>query len=116
MRLAIATDHRGQALKAALVAHLRGAGHEVADLGSHAEAAVDYPDYAFALAERVAAGDCERGVLICGTGIGMAIAANKVAGVRAALVYDEDAARLSREHNDANVIVLPGNWLMSPSL
>lgn len=111
MRLAIATDHRGVALKAALAAWLREGGHSVEDLGSDGEAAVDYPDYALALAERVAAGAVERGVLICGTGIGMSIAANKVAGARAALVYDEASARLSREHNDANILVLPGNWL-----
>jgi ribose 5-phosphate isomerase B len=114
VRLAIATDHRGVALKDALAAWLRGEGHAVADLGTQDETAVDYPDFAFALAARVAAGEAERGVLICGTGIGMSIAANKVAGARAALVYDEASARLSREHNDANILVLPGNWLDAP--
>ncbi len=114
MRLAIATDHRGVALKNALADWLRGEGHAVADLGTQDEAAVDYPDYALDLAERVAAGEAERGILICGTGIGMSIAANKVAGARAALVYDEASARLSREHNDANILVLPGNWLDAP--
>ena len=114
MRLAIATDHRGVALKDALAAWLRGEGHAVADLGTQGETAVDYPDYALALAARVAAGEAERGILICGTGIGMSIAANKVAGARAALVYDEESARLSREHNDANILVLPGNWLDAP--
>ena len=110
MRLFIATDHRGVALKNALVEWLRAEGHDVEDLGCHAEEAVDYPDYAIDLAERVVAGGA-RGVLICGTGIGMSIAANKVAGARAALVYDEEAVLLSRRHNDANILVLPGNWL-----
>ncbi len=111
MKLALATDHRGVALKDALVSRLRQEGHEVLDLGSRGEEAVDYPDFAFDLATRVVAAEVERGILICGTGIGMSIAANKVAGARAALVYDEDSARLSREHNDANILVLPGNWL-----
>ncbi len=111
MKLALATDHRGVALKDALVSRLRQEGHEVLDLGSRGEEAVDYPDFAFDLATRVAASEVERGILICGTGIGMSIAANKVVGARAALVYDEDSVRLSREHNDANILVLPGNWL-----
>ncbi len=111
MKLALATDHRGVALKDALVSRLRQEGHEVLDLGSRGEEAVDYPDFALDLATRVAAAEVERGILICGTGIGMSIAANKVAGARAALVYDEDSVRLSREHNDANILVLPGNWL-----
>ena len=111
MRLAIATDHRGVALKNTLAEWLAGEGHDVTDLGSHDAEAVDYPDYAIALAERVGSGELERGILVCGTGIGMSIAANKVAGARAALVYDEAAVRLSREHNDANILVLPGNWL-----
>ena len=72
---------------------------------------MDYPDFAIPLAEMVARGEVERGVLICGTGIGMSIAANKVPGAMAALVYDEASLRLSREHNDANILVLPGNWL-----
>jgi len=111
VRLAVATDHRGLTLKQEIVRHLREAGHEVEDLGSHDEGMVDYPAYAFAVAEKVVRGEVERGVLICGTGIGMSIAANKVPGALAALVYDEDSARLSREHNDARILVLPGNWL-----
>jgi RpiB/LacA/LacB family sugar-phosphate isomerase len=111
MKLALATDHRGVALKDALVSRLRQDGHEVLDLGSRGEESVDYPDFALDLASRVTAGEVERGILICGTGIGMSIAANKVPGARAALVYDEESARLSREHNDANILVLPGNWL-----
>ncbi|MCP4546187.1 MAG: ribose 5-phosphate isomerase B [bacterium] len=111
MQLAIATDHRGLKLKAALRDRLRAAGHDVLDLGSHDESPADYPDYAFAVARKVVAGEVERGILICGTGIGMSIAANKVQGARAALVQDVDAVRLSREHNDANILVLPGNRL-----
>jgi len=111
MRIAVGTDHRGYALKLQLVRHLCEQGHEVLDMGADSEAPSDYPLFAFSVGEKVAAGLAERGVLICGTGIGMSIAANKVDGVRAALVYDEDALRLSREHNDANVLVLPGNRL-----
>lgn len=111
MRLALGTDHRGYALKEHLAGYLREAGHEVLDMGIDSEESADYPLFAFSVGEKVAAGVADRGILICGTGIGMSIAANKVEGVRAALVYDEDAARLSREHNDANVLVLPGNWL-----
>ena len=108
MRLAFATDHHGVALKQALQAHAEAAGHVVLDLGSNSGEPVDYPDYAFELAEKVCGGEADRGVLICGSGIGMSIAANKVAGARAALVYDAETARLSREHNDANILVLPG--------
>ena len=111
MRIALGTDHRGVALKDALAAFLAERGHEVLDLGADGDQSVDYPGYAFAVAEKVASGEAERGLLICGTGIGMSMAANKVPGVRAALVYDEDSLRLSREHNDANIQVLPGNWL-----
>ena len=111
MHLAVATDHRGIALKEEIVRWLEAAGHEVRDFGCHGGAAVDYPAYAVAVAQCVAAGEAERGVLICGTGIGMSIAANKVKGALAALVYDEDSLRLSRQHNNANILVLPGNWL-----
>ncbi len=111
MRIALGTDHRGYALKELLARHLREEGHEVLDLGTSGEEPADYPLYAFSVGEKVAAGVADRGILICGTGIGMSIAANKVDGVRAALVYDEEAVRLSRQHNDANVLVLPGNWL-----
>ncbi len=111
MRLALGTDHRGYALKEHLARYLREEGHEVLDMGTGGEEPADYPLYAFSVGEKVAAGVADRGILICGTGIGMSIAANKVNGVRAALVYDEDSVRLSREHNDANVLVLPGNLL-----
>ena len=106
MKIAIAADHAGFVLKEALRVRLRQQGHEVDDLGTRSEESTDYPDYAFAVARRVARGDVERGVLVCHTGIGMSIAANKVAGVRAAVAVNEDTVRLTREHNDANVLAL----------
>jgi ribose 5-phosphate isomerase B len=106
MRLVVGSDHAGYDLKTVLVEHLRSAGHEVNDLGTHDGAPVDYPDYGAAVGRAVVAGDAERGVAICGSGIGIAIAANKVPGVRAATVHDVTSARLSREHNDANVVCL----------
>ncbi|MDP6418205.1 MAG: ribose 5-phosphate isomerase B [Candidatus Krumholzibacteria bacterium] len=111
MRIALGTDHRGVKLKDALIGFLREAGHEIIDRGSEGGESVDYPLFAFSVAEAVASGEAERGVLICGTGIGMSIAANKVPGIRAALVYDESSLILSRQHNDANLLILPGNWL-----
>ncbi|MEK6608230.1 MAG: ribose 5-phosphate isomerase B [Myxococcota bacterium] len=108
MKVAAGSDHGGFALKRELCAALRAAGHEVADLGSHDETSVDYPDYARAVARAVARGEADRGLLCCGSGIGMAIAANKVAGVRAAVVSDPYSARMSRAHNDANVLCLGG--------
>jgi len=106
MRVAVGADHAGVALKADVVRMLREMQHDCDDLGTAGEGSVDYPDYAERVARGVAAGDYDRGILICGTGIGMAIAANKVAGVRAAPVTDVDVARLAREHNDANVLAL----------
>lgn len=106
MKIALAADHAGVQAKQRLVALLRSAGHDVADLGTQGEASVDYPDYARAVAREVASGRAERGILVCGTGIGMSIAANKVAGVRAAKCSDPQEARLSRAHNDANVLCL----------
>lgn len=106
MKIALGADHAGVQAKQRLVELLRRAGHEVADLGTQGEASVDYPDYARAVAREVAAGRAERGILVCGTGIGMSIAANKVAGVRAAKCSDPQEARLARAHNDANVLCL----------
>lgn len=106
MRLAIASDHAAVALKAELAEWLRGAGHEVADLGPHDAASVDYPDYGYALAAHVAAGRCDFGVALCGSGIGISIAVNRHPACRAALVSEPLSARLAREHNDANVIAL----------
>jgi ribose 5-phosphate isomerase B len=106
MHIAIASDHAALALKAALVAHLEGAGHQVSDLGPFDESSVDYPDYGYKLAEAVASGAAERGVALCGSGIGISIAVNRNPACRAALVSEPLSAKLSREHNDANVIAM----------
>ena len=111
MTVALGCDHAGWALKEQLKAWLIQAGHQVLDLGTHSPESVDYPDYAFQVAESVANGKAERGVLVCGTGIGMAMAANKIPGVRAAFCPDLFTARLSREHNDANVLALGGRLI-----
>jgi ribose 5-phosphate isomerase B len=106
MRIAIASDHAALALKAALVEHLRGAGHDVEDLGPVDESSVDYPDYGYKLADTIAAGVAERGVALCGSGIGISIAVNRNPAARAALVSEPLSAKLAREHNDANVIAM----------
>jgi ribose 5-phosphate isomerase B len=104
MRIAVGSDHAGFPLKRALVVHLEAGGHDVVDLGTHGTEAVDYPDYGAAVGRCVARADVELGVCVCGSGIGIAIAANKIAGVRAATVHDVTSAHLAREHNDANVV------------
>ena len=107
MRIAVGSDHAGYALKTAVAEHLAAAGHDVVDLGTDsAEASVDYPDFGAAVGRAVAGGDAEAGVCVCGSGIGISIAANKIPGVRAALVHDVTTAALSRRHNDANVVCL----------
>ena len=106
--IAFGCDHGGVELKEFLVDYLRSKGIEVRDLGTRGRESVDYPDFGSEVSRRVSAGEAERGVLICTSGIGMSIVANKFPGVRAALVQDLDAARSSREHNDANVLVLSG--------
>ena len=106
MRIALGADHAGVALKRRVIQALDERHLTYEDFGTDTEASVDYPDYARRVAEAVASGACERGILICGSGIGMAIAANKVRGIRAAPVTDVAAARISREHNDANVLTL----------
>ncbi len=106
--IVIASDHAGFELKETLKQELEALGFAVRDLGTHDADSVDYPDYADALARAIAAGDAERGVLLCGTGIGASIAANRHPGVRAALCHDAQSARLCRRHNDANVLVLGG--------
>jgi ribose 5-phosphate isomerase B len=111
MRIAIGSDHRGFAVKQRLTAALRSLGHEVQDFGPAGDSGVDYPDYAFPVAQAVAAGQADRGILICGTGIGMCIAANKAPGVRAAPCHDVITAELSRRHNDANVLCLSADML-----
>jgi len=106
MRIALGADHAGVALKDQLKQWLVERGDTVSDQGTHSTESVDYPDFAAAVAREVADGRADRGVLVCGTGLGMAMAANKVAGIRAVPIVDEASARLSREHNDANVIAL----------
>lgn len=111
MKISIASDHAGFEQKQKLAAYLKDKGHEVADRGPDSDDRVDYPDYAVPVARDVASGDAERGVLVCGTGIGMAMAADKVPGIRAANVVRADFAVLCREHNDANVITLSGRFV-----
>jgi ribose 5-phosphate isomerase B len=107
MRIAVASDHAGFALKSLLADHLVAAGHDVLDLGTDSgDVSVDYPRYGAAVGRAVAAGRAERGVCVCGTGIGIGIAANKVPGIRAAVVHDSTTASLARRHNDANVACL----------
>jgi len=107
MRIAVGSDHAGYALKSEIIGHLTESGHEVLDLGTDsAQVSVDYPVYGRAVAEAVAGGRAERGVCVCGTGIGIGIAANKVDGIRAAVVHDTTTALLARHHNDANVVSL----------
>lgn len=102
--IAVASDHAGFDLKELLKRDLQDAGHDVIDLGTNSTASVDYPDFGEAMADTIASGRAGRGVLVCGTGIGISIAANRNPRVRAAVVHDVTSARLSREHNDANVI------------
>ncbi|MFI4999028.1 MAG: ribose 5-phosphate isomerase B [Reyranellales bacterium] len=102
--IAVASDHAGFDLKEILKRDLQQAGHDVLDLGTNSTASVDYPDFGKAVADAIASGKVERGVLVCGTGIGISIAANRNPKVRAAVVHDVTSARLSREHNDANVV------------
>jgi ribose 5-phosphate isomerase B len=106
--IAIGSDHGGVELKNDLVAWLRSQGAEIRDFGTQGDESVDYPDFGREVSLRVAQGEAERGILICTSGIGMSITANKFPGVRAALVADLDGARTSREHNDANILVLSG--------
>lgn len=110
--IAIASDHGGYALKQSLIQHLTDRGVPVEDLGCGGEP-VDYPDYAEKLCQAVLAGKAERGILVCGTGIGMSIAANKIHGIRAALCADCYSAEMARQHNDANVLCLGGRTLGS---
>lgn len=106
MKIALASDHAGYAEKERLKPLLIGLGLEVADLGTMSEESVDYPDYAHKVAEQVAQGHADQGILVCGSGTGMAITANKVPGVRAAVAWSEETARLARQHNDANVLAI----------
>jgi ribose 5-phosphate isomerase B len=111
MKIAIGSDHRGFDAKRRLAAVLRQMGHDVLDVGPDGKDSVDYPDFAFQVAQAVSQARVERGILICGTGIGMCIAANKVAGVRAAPCHDSITAEMSRRHNDANILCLSADLL-----
>jgi len=116
MKIAIGSDHRGYALKERLIALLEVLGHESVDLGTGSGEPADYPDFAFPVAEMVASGEVERGILICGSGIGMSIAANKVRGVRAALCRTVGDARMTRKHNDSNVLTLSEKSMDDPDI
>jgi ribose 5-phosphate isomerase B len=111
MKIAVGSDHRGYEAKRRIVALLKQLGHEVLDLGTDGRDSVDYPDFAFEVAKAVGGGTAERGILLCGTGIGMCIVANKVSGVRAALCHDNITAEMSRRHNNANVLCLASDLL-----
>ncbi len=111
MRIALGSDHRGYQVKNKLISLLQGDGHEAIDFGTQNDQSVDYPDFACEVAKEVAAGRAERGVLICGNGIGMAIVANKFVGVRAAACCDEVMAEMCRRHNDVNILCLPGDLI-----
>lgn len=111
MRIAIGSDHRGFAIKSKIIAYLQQTGHEVLDAGTSSAQSVDYPDYARVVADQVAHHEADRGILICGSGIGMCIAANKVRGIRAANCHDEFTAEMSRRHNDVNVLCLSADML-----
>lgn len=111
MKVSIGSDHAGFEQKQQLADYLRSKGYEIIDRGPESDARVDYPDYAVKVGKDVSEGVCDRGVLVCGTGIGMAISACKIPGVRAANIVSEEFAQLCREHNDANVITLSGRFV-----
>lgn len=111
MKIAIGSDHRGYHLKEKITGILRTKGHDVLDEGTNADESVDYPDFAALVAGKVSDGNVDRGILICGTGIGMSIAANKFPGVRAAPCTDEVTVEISRRHNDLNILCLPADMI-----
>lgn len=115
MRIAVGSDHAGFAMKESLAQRLRDLGHDVVDCGTYSPERVDYPDFGAAVGRAVASGGAEGGVCVCGSGIGIGMAANKIAGVRAATVWDATSARLAREHNNANVICV-GERLVGPEV
>ena len=108
MKIVIGSDHAGYELKKAVVEHLLESGNEVVDVGTDSTESCDYPDFAPLVVSGIKSGDFERGILVCGTGLGMSMAANRYAGIRAALVSDLFSAEMSRRHNDSNVLVLSG--------
>ena len=109
MKIAIATDHGAIALKKTLIAYLEGKGHEITDFGAYEPVSSDYPIYAAAAGKAVAKGECQRGIVLCTTGIGMSIAANKIKGIRCALLSDVKSAEMTRLHNDTNMMALGAN-------
>jgi ribose 5-phosphate isomerase B len=111
MRIVVGSDHRGQTVKGKIIELIKQLGHEAVDEGTNSSGSVDYPDVAAHVAGEVSTGQAERGILVCGTGIGMAIAANKFAGVRAAPCHDDLTAEMSRRHNDLNVLCLSADML-----
>ena len=111
MKIAVASDHRGLTVKERILRQLADLGQEGVDLGPNSPESVDYPDYAYLVAHRVSDGSADRGILLCGTGVGMCIAANKVKGVRAAPCHDSITAEMSRRHNDSNVLCLSADLL-----
>ncbi|MEA4973877.1 MAG: ribose 5-phosphate isomerase B [Candidatus Metalachnospira sp.] len=113
--IAIGCDHGGYYLKQEIIDFLKKSGYEYKDYGTYSDESCDYPEYAKKVAHAVADGECEKGILVCGTGIGVSIAANKVKGVRAALVHDCFSAKATREHNDANIITM-GARVIGPGL
>ncbi|WP_438348804.1 ribose 5-phosphate isomerase B [Paenibacillus sp. FA6] len=115
MKIALGTDHGGVRLKQDIINVIQQLGHEVVDVGCNCTDSVDYPDYALPVCEMVVAGEVDRGILVCGTGIGMSIAANKVTGIRCALAHDVFSAKATREHNDTNVLAL-GERVIGPGL
>lgn len=115
MKIVIGSDHGGFALKDGIKALIIEMGHEVVDVGCECTDSVDYPDYALPVCEQVVSGEADRGILICGTGIGMSIAANKIPGIRCALVHDTFSAKATRDHNDSNVLAL-GERVIGPGL
>jgi ribose 5-phosphate isomerase B len=115
VNIAVGSDHAGYRLKEVVKKLLQSQGHQVTDYGTFSEESVDYPDFGFAVSRGVSQGRHERGVLVCGTGQGMAMAANRVIGVRAALCLDTETAEMTRRHNDSNVLVLSG-WKVSPEM
>ncbi|MDI6843762.1 MAG: ribose 5-phosphate isomerase B [Anaerosomatales bacterium] len=110
MRIFVGSDHAGFSLKEHVKSYLERAGHDVVDVGTHSEDSVDYPDYALKVARAVASGEADTGVLVCGTGLGMQVAANKVRGVRAVQIMDPELAVMARKHNNANVLTLAGRY------
>ncbi len=116
MKIAVGSDHAGFEKKAVVISWLERQGNEVTDFGTYSSDSVDYPDYARRVATAVAQGECAQGILLCGTGVGVSIVANKVRGIRAALVFRPEIAALARQHNDANIMCLPARWMSNEEM